>query len=45
MEGQILASQVLRKVKFEPVPDFEPEIKSMMTLTSTNGIWLNALPR
>mmetsp|Transcript_5958 Transcript_5958/g.15082 ORF Transcript_5958/g.15082 Transcript_5958/m.15082 type:complete len:529 (-) Transcript_5958:210-1796(-) len=45
MEGQVLAAQVLKKAAFEPVPGFEPDVKSMMTLTSTNGIWLKAVPR
>jgi len=45
MEAQVIAAQVLQKVKFEPVPGFEPDAVMRMTLSSKNGIRLRALPR
>uniref|UniRef100_A0A061R2G2 Cytochrome P450, family 4, subfamily F (Leukotriene-B4 20-monooxygenase) n=1 Tax=Tetraselmis sp. GSL018 TaxID=582737 RepID=A0A061R2G2_9CHLO len=45
MEAQVIASQVLRKVKFEPVQGFEPKIALRVTTTSENGIKLKAVPR
>uniref|UniRef100_A0A061QJB2 Cytochrome p450 family protein n=1 Tax=Tetraselmis sp. GSL018 TaxID=582737 RepID=A0A061QJB2_9CHLO len=45
MEAQIIALHVLRKVKFQPVDGFEPQIALHVTMTSVNGIMLRAIPR
>mmetsp|Transcript_17741 Transcript_17741/g.49654 ORF Transcript_17741/g.49654 Transcript_17741/m.49654 type:complete len:244 (-) Transcript_17741:170-901(-) len=45
LEAQVIAVQVLRKARFEPVPGFEPHMISQVTLTSENGIKLRAVPR
>ena len=45
MEGQVIASRVLRKARVETVPGFTPEVTLKVTLTSGNGIRLRAVPR
>ena len=45
MEGQVIASRVLRKVRLEPVEGFEPELSFRVTMQSANGIRMRAIPR